>query len=200
MTVNDRRFNPAEVHKLEDPERLSWMPPTEVVARLRLAPGMMVADIGAGTGFFTIPMAQAVAPGGHVYAVDMEPALLKFLAAKLEKPEAPRNIEILQGEATHTTLHPDSCDVALLANIWHELDDYAAVLREGARILKANARLAILDWRPDTQRPPGPPLEHRVSLDAATRTLRENGWKLLDSGVLGGFSYLVVAERPGIPH
>ncbi len=73
--MNDREFKHTEAHKLEDPERLKWLPPAEILAHLRLGPGMKVADIGAGTGYFSIPIARAVGALGHVFAVDLQPEI-----------------------------------------------------------------------------------------------------------------------------
>ncbi len=193
--MHERRFDPAAVHKLEDPQRLRWMPPAEVISRLGLAPGMAVADIGAGTGFFAIPMARAVAPNGIVWAVDVQPALLEHLAAKLKAAEAPGNIRLAEGEAAATALDAHSVDAVLLANIWHELDSRPAALAEAARLLKPGGRLAILDWRPGLERPPGPPLEHRVAPEAVVEDLQHAGWRLLKSDLIGPYSYLVIADK-----
>ena len=191
--MSSRLFRPSEAHKLEDPERLRWMPPAEVLARIGVRPGMRVGDVGAGTGYFAIPLAHAVGPRGKVFAVDAQKEMLDLLRRKLEAPDAPGNIELLQGDATGTHLPNGCCDVVLLANLWHELEDQAAVLRETRRILHPEGRLAVLDWRHDVQRPPGPPLEHRVSMTDAVGTLERNGWSLQHHGPLGAFSYLLVA-------
>jgi ubiquinone/menaquinone biosynthesis C-methylase UbiE len=195
--MTERRFNPADVWKLEDPERLVWLPPDEVVGRLDLAPGNVVADVGAGTGYFSLPIARAIAPGGIVWAIDVQPEMLELLAVKLrDQRESPHDIELQQGDATHTGLHTHSCDLALLANVWHEFEDHDAALHEAARILKPDGRLAILDWRPGVDRPPGPPLEHRISVEQATASLRDNGWQPTSSTLVGRYSYLVIAAAP----
>jgi ubiquinone/menaquinone biosynthesis C-methylase UbiE len=204
--MHNRMFNPAESHRLEDPERLRFLPPTEVVAALELAPGMTVADIGAGTGYFALPVAQAILPGGRVFAVDAQREMLMRLDAKLRQIGASGNISLVAGEATNTTLPDASCDRILIANVWHELPDTAATLHEFARILRPNGRLALLDWRADVPSrpesrprqdddPPGPPREHRVSSADVANTLRTNGWKVLSQANVGEYSYLVIATR-----
>jgi ubiquinone/menaquinone biosynthesis C-methylase UbiE len=187
-------FNPASAHKLEDPERLTWMPPGEIVAQLALDRGNNVADIGAGTGYFALPIAKAVAPG-LVYAVDLQPEMLKLLDQKLGAPGAPDNLHLVEGDAAATRLADGCCDVALLANMWHEIDEHAPVLREMARILKPRGRVVVLDWRPDVDRPPGPPLEHRIPADDVRDTLEKNGWSVLSNQQVGTYSYLVIAAR-----
>jgi FkbM family methyltransferase len=195
-------FDPASAHKLEDPERPTWMPPSDVLSHLALKTANDVADIGAGTGYFAVPIARAVAPG-QVYAVDLQPQMLKLLEQKLgaadpqdpQRAAAPDNITLVEGDASATTLPDASVDVALLANMWHEIDDHALVLREVSRILRQHGRLAILDWRPDVDRPPGPPLEFRIAAAEVTRTLEQQGWRVTMNTGIGTYSYLLLAER-----
>ncbi len=191
--MNERVFNPAEAHKLEDPERPKWLPPGEVLAALKVTPGMVVADIGAGTGYFAPPLADAVAPGGEVHAVDLQPEMLALLSFKLGSGGR-KNIALVEGSTTHSSLPQQSCDLVLLANVWHELDDHRAALREARRILRPGGRVAILDWRPDVTRPPGPPLEHRIAAEDVVRLVEADGWKPRVNRCVGEYSYLLVFE------
>ena len=191
--MNERTFQPDRAHRLENPERLLWLPPQELSTRLGLQPGMVIADIGAGTGFFALPFARAVAPEGKVWAVDLQPEMLALLEEKLRQESAPPNISPLQGSASATGLTDHGCDLALLANIWHELDDSADVLSEMRRILRPSGRIAILDWRADLPSPPGPPQHHRVSADAVEEALRSGGWREVTASPFGTYSHLVTA-------
>lgn len=187
-------FDPASAHKLEDPERLTFMPAGEVIEHLSVKPGSDVADIGAGTGYFALPLAKAIAPG-KVYAVDVQPEMLKLLDQKLGAPGAPDNIHLVEGDAAATTLPDQSVDLALLANMWHEIDDHGPVLREMSRILRSGGSVAVLDWRPDVDRPPGPPLEHRIAAADVARTLEQDGWRVTKNEPVGTYSYLVIGAR-----
>lgn len=189
--MNERTFRAADAHKLEDPERRKWLPVDAIIERLALRPGLQIADIGAGTGFFAIPMAHAVAPEGKVFAVDLQPEMLQLLRQKLD-PEI-RNVETLEGSAHHSNLPGESCDLVLVANVWHEFDDHPGVLREVARLLRPEGRLAILDWRADVVRPPGPPIDHRWPVEKTVNILEQNGWNVHDYGSIGRYSYLVMA-------
>ena len=189
--MNERTFQAQEAHRLEDPKRLEWLPPAEVVAHLALRPQMMVADIGAGTGYFTLPIARAVSPG-TVFAVDLQPEMLQLLEAKLA--DAPGNIILRSGDAAETGLDSRSVDRVLLANLWHELDDHAAVLKEAERLLRPGGQIAILDWRSDVAGPPGPPPEHRIAQAEAEETLREQGWTVEGGMSIGRYSYLLLAS------
>jgi ubiquinone/menaquinone biosynthesis C-methylase UbiE len=194
--MSGRLFDPKNTHKLEDPERLVWMPPRDVVAMLRLRGGMSVADIGPGSGFFTIPFARAVEPSGRVFAVDLQPRMLEILGEKLRESGAPRNIQLVHGAAHETRLEEGTCDLVFMGNVWHELDDAAAFCREAARILRPEGRLAILDWRTDTPHPPGPPPDHRIAAADTAATLGSLGWNAAAPAHVGKYSYLVVAARP----
>ena len=142
--MNERTFLASNAHWLDDPARLTWMPPREVVSALELKAGMMIADIGCGTGYFAIPFAREVAPDGHVFAVDMQPGMLEILGKKSRIEGAPSNISLHDGEAISTGLAANSCDLVFLGNIWHELDHALAVLNEARRILHPGGRIAIL--------------------------------------------------------
>ncbi len=191
--MNSRVFRASEAARLDSAERRIWLPPDEVIEQLALKQGMVVADIGAGTGYFTLPMARQVAPGGEVYAVDLQPEMLAILDAKLAEEELD-NILLMQGDASRTGLQNASCDLVLLANIWHELDDHAEVLAECRRILRPGGRIAILDWRPGEMQPPGPPTEHRIPAHEVTKLLMASGWSEVTASLAGAYSYLVMAR------
>lgn len=188
---NERTFNPAHAERLDAPERRVWLPPEEVLERLSLTPGVDVADVGAGTGYFAIPIAGAVAPG-RVYAVDFELCMLDILRSRATGRS---NIELIEGTAEQTTIPAHSCDRVLLANLWHELDKRELVLRECARILRIGGQIVILDWRTDVEQPPGPPLPHRVPPNEVERLLVSEGWIRPRTSLVGTYSYVVAAER-----
>jgi ubiquinone/menaquinone biosynthesis C-methylase UbiE len=194
--MGERLFKPQDAHKLEDPERQIWLPVVDVIRASAIRPGMRVADIGAGTGYFAIPMALAVGVGGKVYAVDLQSEMLNKLQQKLTKPGAPRNIELVRGEASKTSLPSRCVDVVFVANVWHEVEDPAAVLQEAARILAPGGSLALLDWRPDTSPPPGPPADHRLPAAGVLQFLVESGWTTDEPANIGHYSYFIGAIPP----
>lgn len=194
MHKHERMFHHHHAAKLDDPERRKWLPEKDVLDWLALKPGMEVADLGAGTGYFALPIARAVFPDGRVYAVDMQPEMLALLRERIG--DLP--IEAVHGEATKTTLRDASVDLVLLANVWHELDDQDATLAEIARILRPSGRVAILDWRPDlaqNEEQPGPPPEHRVAPRDVEERLRKSAWRVESSASVGVYHYMVLATR-----
>jgi ubiquinone/menaquinone biosynthesis C-methylase UbiE len=196
--MSDRVFNHTHAHKLDDPERLKWMPPTEVLSRLHLAKGAHIADIGTGTGYFAIPMARTVGDTGHVLAIDLQPEMLQLLQQKLDEPDAPTNISPRLGAASKLLLEDRIVDLVFYANIWHELDedDQDAAFREAARVTISRGKIAILDWRRDKESPPGPPQAHRISAETIMNFLQTNGCRRVACYNIGAFSYLVTAELP----
>lgn len=177
----------------DDPARDAWQKPHEVIEALKLAPDAAVADIGAGTGYFAIPMARIAGPRGTVFAVDLQQEMLELLRPRLSKSP---NVTPLLGSAHQTTIADDSCDLVFFANVWHELDDRDGVLAEALRVLRHGGRVAVLDWRPDADPPPGPPQDHRVPMSSVAEALVRNGWRLDSMRRVGAYSYLVIAEQP----
>lgn len=194
--MGDRLFKPQDAHKLEHPERQVWLPVADVIRSSAIRPGMHVADVGAGTGYFAIPMAQAVGPNGKVYAIDLQPEMLSLLREKIKQLDATRNINLAQGEASRTTLGPKCADAVLMANVWHELDDHEAALREAARILVPSGTLGLLDWRPDKNSPPGPPSDHRLPANDVVQFLAKHDWTTAPPVNIGLYSYFISARPP----
>ena len=194
--MNERTFHPRDAHRLEDPERLKWLPPEEVLARIGPVSGMTITDVGTGTGYFALPFAGAVGIEGKILAVDFQKEMLEKLRLKLSGAGAPQNIFLVEGEAGRTTLPGNSCELVFMANLWHELDDEAVVLDEAKRLIRPGGRLAILDWRGDGGSPPGPSVAHRVPLDTLRRVLSRHGWRVDSAENVGMYSYLVIAGFP----
>ena len=105
--MGERLFKPQDAHKLEDPERQIWLPVVDVIRASAIRPGMRVADIGAGTGYFAIPIALAVGVGGKVYAVDLQSEMLNKLQQKLTKPGVPATLNWCAARQAKRRSHRD---------------------------------------------------------------------------------------------
>jgi ubiquinone/menaquinone biosynthesis C-methylase UbiE len=191
---NPRRFDPKSLDKLEAPDRGRYFPVEAALDAIGACSMLNVADIGAGIGYYALPLARRVAPGS-VYAVEPAAELLDYMRGKLRAPDAPANIKLAQAEAEATGLETGGCDLILLSALWHEIDDHAAALAEFARIAAPNAKLAILDWCPEAASPPGPPVAHRIARPQVESSLEAAGWGVVKSDVLTPWTYLVVAQR-----
>src|SRR5213075_3060687 len=128
------------IKTLESANRLQSLKIYETIAALKVKPGMKVADIGAGTGVFTIPLGQAVKPGGTAYAVDIDQALLDHIAEKATE-QGMTNIQVVLGEYTDPNL-PDDIDFALINDVLHHIEKRAEYLKNLAAYLKPGGRVA----------------------------------------------------------
>ena len=183
-------------------ERDEFQKPDRVMATLAFSPGDQVADIGAGAGYFTIPIAKAVGPTGNVWAVDIEQAMLdhiemRALAADLD------NVRLHLVKADDPALEPHSLDTILMVDTLHYIDrraEYATKLR---RALKPNGRLVIIEYKPRSweERPWGPPPEQQLARETVDAELAVAGFKpvkvhdFLPDAVLRGISR--GSEGPG---
>lgn len=142
---------PAEewIKTLENPERVAGLRVDEVIARLRLKPGDVVADLGAGSGVFAFPMAKAVAPGGRVYAVELDEGFLTRMRAKA-RTENISNVVPVMGKFTDPALPARDVDVAFFHDVLHHVQDRAAYLKSVAGYVKPGGRIVVIDLNADT--------------------------------------------------
>jgi len=191
---HERRFNPKSKAKLESPDRGEHFPVDAILDAAGVCGMLIVADIGAGTGYFALPMGRRVGDG-KVFAVDPSAEMLEVIRDKLTAAGAPENVEMVVGEDSATGLAEASCDLIFLCAVWHEIDDHAAALREFSRIAAPNAKLAIVDWSPDAVPPPGPPQKIRIARAEVERVIEEGGWGVVKSDVVSATTYIVVGQR-----
>jgi cyclopropane fatty-acyl-phospholipid synthase-like methyltransferase len=155
----------------DDPERDAWQKPHEVIQALKLKPDSVVADIGAGTGYFSMRFAH-MTPKGKVYAVDAEPDMVKHLSERAKK-NGLSNVIAIQARPDDPRL-PEKADLVILVDVYHHIDkrvDYFRKLRDS---LKPSGRLAIIDFTMETHR--GPPPSGRVAASKVKRELTEAGY------------------------
>jgi SAM-dependent methyltransferase len=132
------------IQRLERPERIPGLKFNEVIACLKLKPGDVVADIGAGTGAFSIPFAKAVAPSGKVLAVDLWPGLLDYINEKAKKENA-SNVQTVLGKFADPMLPKNQVDVAFFHDVFHNTNDRQAYLKVLVSELKPSGRIAIVE-------------------------------------------------------
>jgi cyclopropane fatty-acyl-phospholipid synthase-like methyltransferase len=150
-----------------------------------------VADIGAGTGYFTVRLARAV-PDGVVFAVDVEPNLVKHLAERA-KAEGLANVRPLLGSSTSANL-PEPIDLAMLVNVYHHIGERPAYFRGLRSTLRPGARVAIIDFKPDA--PQGPPKSARLPVERVVAEMKRAGYRHARSFDILPYQYFLVFE-PG---
>jgi cyclopropane fatty-acyl-phospholipid synthase-like methyltransferase len=169
------RFDDPERYakSFDDPARDAWQMPSRVIETLALSPRASVADIGAGTGYFAVRLAKAIA-GGTVYAVDVEPSMLDHIR-KRALGEGLKNVVTLKASGTSPNL-PKPVDVVLVVDTYHHLPNRPAYFRELQTSLAADGRVAIIDFRKDS--PDGPPPEFRFEADQIIAEMNQAGYRL----------------------
>ena len=160
---------------LERPAREAEEAPTKAITALQLRPGQTIADIGAGSGYYTVLLSAAVGPRGRVYATDIQPEMLALIREKVEKRRL-SNVELLQGTATESRLPDGAIDLALMVDVYHELSEPQAFLRSLKRALKADGRLVLIEFRKEDASVPIR-LEHKMTVREARTELEAEGYR-----------------------
>ena len=197
----------------QEAPRDQWQRAADVFEAMGVAPGSVVADLGAGGGWFTTRLARAVGAGGKVYAVDVNPVSLRELRDAL--PKELSNIEIVRGEENDPKLPAGQLDAVLVVNAYHEFAEYAAVLAKVHDALKPGGRLVLIEPTPirqeDTTRA-AQVKRHQIAIEFAEADLAQAGFEIVRKDLSfvkrpahqmsGGVSHtpidwLLVARRPG---
>jgi len=173
------------------PTRAAWQKPDRVVRALGIRRGDVVAEVGAGPGYFTPRLARAVGRAGRVWALDPEPRALALLRERLN---AVANVTLVLNRDDDPALPPGSCDMAVIINAYHHFDDGPAFLRRVARLLKPRGRLVNIDWdaRPT---PVGPPPNHRVPRQTFLKAAARARLALVAEPRFLPYQYFVVLRR-----
>jgi ubiquinone/menaquinone biosynthesis C-methylase UbiE len=144
--TNGKLFDPANRHKLFSPDRMKRFPPAAFLSALRPWQGIRYADLGAGTGYFTIPVLDAVAGVGRFTAVDLSPVMLEALREKLEAHPHGARVKLVRSFHGEVPLPAATVDAAALGNFLHELDAPTAYLIEVRAALVPGGRVFVADW------------------------------------------------------
>lgn len=177
----------------DDPARDVWQKPRELVAALAITPGMWVADLGAGTGYFSRWLDAAVGPAGVVFAVDTEPNLVAHLRTRAEREQTTRVIPVLASR-DDPRLPPRALDLVLIVDTYHHLDHRLAYLRRLGGALKTQGRVAIVDWQ-QHDLPVGPPPEHKLARTQVIAEMQAAGYVLTAEPALLPHQYVLIFER-----
>src|SRR5262245_20939999 len=173
--THQHRFGDAEKWSkiFDDPERDAWQKPHEVITALKLKPDAIVADIGAGTGYFAVRFAHMLSQG-RVYGVDTEPAMVKHLAERAKR-EGLKNLTAVAAKPGNPNL-PERADLVVLVDVYHHVEDRERYFRGVQKTLKPGGRVAVIDFRMDS--PVGPPRKARVPPDTVKAEMKRAGYVL----------------------
>ncbi len=175
----------------DEPDRDSWQKPDEVIRALALTPDARVADIGAGTGYFTVRLARAL-PRGKVYGVDIEPDMVRHLEERARKEGLPNVVGVLA--APDDARLPEAVDLALVVDTYHHIDDRPAYFARLRSRLLPGGRVAVIDFR--RGQPMGPPDAHKVPAEQVKAEMAEAGYAVAAQyGFLPNQDFVVFTPR-----
>jgi ubiquinone/menaquinone biosynthesis C-methylase UbiE len=187
-----RLFPPQDLGLLEAPDRDIWQRPDQVMDALAIAEASVVADIGAGSGWFTVRLARRVGPNGVVYAEDVQQEALSAITRRVTA-EGLSNVRTVLGQPGDPRLPPSSLHAALIVDA-SEIAERVALLRTLARSLRPQGRIGVVDFKLDGYGP-GPPTEDRVRPEIVVRDAAQAGLKLLSEETFLEFQYFLIFAR-----
>jgi cyclopropane fatty-acyl-phospholipid synthase-like methyltransferase len=175
----------------DDPKRDAWQKPHEVIQALALKPDAVIADIGSGTGYFSVRFAN-MTPKGRVYGVDTEPDMVKYLSERAKR-EGLKNVTAVAGAPDDPRL-PEKADLIVLVDVFHHIDARESYFRKLRASLKPGGRVAIIDFRMDS--PDGPPKSARIAPEQVKAELARAGYTLAQEHAFLPNQYFLVFQ-PG---
>jgi arsenite methyltransferase len=164
---------------LDSTERDRYQKPSEVIDTLKLKPGMAVADLGSGSGYFTRRFVEAVTETGIVYAVDVEPEMLAYTKETIVHMHIAYTAEFILARPDSPKLPYQSVDLLFVCNTIHHLVDRTKYFSDLKSSLKPGARIAVIDFYPDDRSGDlGFPKHHLIPRDTVIKEMTEAGYRL----------------------
>jgi len=181
------------IQHLEDPSRAAWQKPEEVVRALDLKSGENIADIGAGSGYFTLPFARKVGPAGKVYAVDIDQEMLAYIEQRARQ-ENLHNIQTILAHAHDPELAPASVDLIFICATLHHITDRAKYYPLLAKALRPGGRIVNIDFQ-KRRLPVGPSFEMKIAQQDVLKEFAAAGFHLAGEFDFLPYQYFLVFER-----
>ncbi len=180
----------AYIAMLDDPARDEYQKPHEVITALNLKTGEVIADIGAGSGYFTFRLARHVGDTGRVYAVDVSPDMVLHLNRRIRDLQAKNVVSILSAP-DDPLLADASIDRFFICDTWHHIAGHARYLALMKRMLKAGGQVVMIEFK-KAKTPVGPPLEMRIDRDDLLKEMETNGFHLEAEHTFLPYQYFLV--------
>ena len=188
------------IERLERPDRIKDLKIEEVLANLNLKPGLIIADIGAGSGVFSRPLAKAVAPTGKVFSVDIDQGLLDYIAQRA-KQEKIQNIQPVLGKFDDPNLPTRQVDLVFIHDVLHHIKNRQTYLKNLATYLKPDARIALIEMNsedPNTPHHDQPDLQ--LGKDQVNQWLETDGFHPAEEfDLFEGKKWFVIYSREAAP-
>ena len=189
--MNDKKFDPKKLRKLNDPQRLTDIPPDYIRRKLNIQKPNRLVEIGAGTGFFSIAFLQLFQPS-ILYACDLSDVMIDWMTENVS-PKYP-NILPVKTKEDSVPLQDEIADLVFMINLHHELEDPSKTIREAFRLLKPGGEIFIVDWKKEDMAE-GPPEEIRCVPEEVKDQLTESGFSSVSIFNELPKHFLVVGEK-----
>jgi ubiquinone/menaquinone biosynthesis C-methylase UbiE len=190
-TVHHPFTDPEQWAKVfDDPGRDEWQKPAEVVKALGVVPGMIAADLGAGTGYFMAALSKATGPGGVVLEVDTEPEMVGYLAKRARKETLLNVVPVLALE-DEPFLPKGRVDRVLIVDTYHHIDDRRAYFSRMRQALAPGGRVAVVDFQ-KRPLPVGPPPEHKLEREVVVDEMQQAGFALASEPTFLPYQYFLI--------
>jgi ubiquinone/menaquinone biosynthesis C-methylase UbiE len=193
LAQHTRLFKPEDLSELEGPDRDEWQRHDKIMDVLGIGEASVVADLGAGSGWFTIKLAGRVGPNGMVYAEDVQRQMIQAIKIRVDRLGL-KNVTTVLGTSTDPRL-PVPIDAVLIVDAYHEMEQPVMLLRNLATSLKPQGRIGIVDFTKDGGGP-GPAMEERVDPEAVIRDAQQAGLALRSRETFLKYQYMLVFEKP----
>jgi predicted methyltransferase len=189
-----RLFPPENLGLLEGPDRDAYQRPDQIMDALQIGENSVVADLGAGGGWFTVRLARRV-PNGRVYAEDVQPQMIQAIERRVQREGLDKIVTMLLGTQTDPKI-PEPLDAVLIVDTYHEMEQPVTLLRNVAKSLKPTGTIGIVNYKKDGGGP-GPPMEERVDPEKVIRDARAAGLELRKrENFLLRYQYLLIFGVP----
>ena len=185
-----RLFPPQDLGLLEAPDRDSWQHPDQVMDTLGVAEAAVVADIGAGAGWFTVRLARRVGPNGKVYSEDVQPEMVAAISRRVTA-EGLLNVISVLGVEGDPRLPLSALHAVLIVDAYHEFDDRVTLLRNLAKSLRPDGKIGVIDFKLEGSGP-GPPTEERVKPETVVQEAERAGLRLLAQENFLPYQYFLI--------
>jgi ubiquinone/menaquinone biosynthesis C-methylase UbiE len=180
----------AYIGALEDPKRDDYQKPHEVIHALNLKSGEVIADIGAGSGYFTFHLARHVGDKGKVYAVDVSPDMILHINRRIRELKA-NNVVGLLADPDDPLLPDQSVNRFFICEVWHHIDNQAKYLSLMKRMLKPGGEVVMIDFH-KKELPVGPPMQMKIAREDVIKRLESNGYRLTKEHTFLPYQYFLV--------
>jgi ubiquinone/menaquinone biosynthesis C-methylase UbiE len=187
------KFNYKHKHRLNSEERRKILPPESTLTKFGLHDGDIVADIGCGIGYFTIPAANIVGSSGKIYALDILDKMINEIKIKLKKLDI-SNVETVLTEENNLKLQEETVTFAFISNVLHEAKNKEKFLSEVKKIICSKGRIAIIEWKKGNYKM-GPPMEDRLDKEVLVKILDKLGFINISTIDIAKDFYGLIAER-----